>query len=366
MKSCLLFADYQTDYSADGILAGFYENPDWDISEVPRLAHVRGGTDQGYDLPGEPGKGLTGTPEYMSNPLPESRHSPEDILDNAKNYDLIVLLSYRDYALRAFQWFIEKTGLSSKDLPLVVLDGEDHSQINRHIIERTKTRLYFKREMLKEDREPGYDQHLGCEVWPLPFSAFTRSYPNDIDDQQKEYDLFLSLGMTHPSRIALTKGFLEFAVDNGLRHYIAMDTDAPMRSHPYYSHMQGRLDWFGYLRKQAQAKIGASVRGYGRDALHFWELMSFETACLYAEPGIWIPYPPQDGIHCLFIKEDCSDVKKNIEVLLVNDLLRIFMARKGKEWLYQHHTNFQRVKYLIEIAMKVLGGEKIQKEEYGL
>ena len=251
-------------------------------------------------------------------------------------------------------------------MPLVVCDGEDHPQINRHIIERTGTRLYFKREMIREDRTPGYDKFLNCEIWPLPFSSFTRSYPNDIDDQQKEYDLFLSLGMTHPSRIGLVKGFLEYAVNNNLRHWIALDTDAPMRDHPYYSQMKGRLDWFGYLRKQAQSKISASVCGFGRDALHFWELMSFETACLYVDPGIWIPYPPRSGIHCFFIEPDYSDLASSIGILLKEDQVRQHVAHQGKKWLYQHHTNKKRVEYLLEIAQKVLGGEKIQKEEYGL
>ena len=108
------------------------------------------------------------------------------------------------------------------------------------------------------------------------------------------------------------------------------------------------------------------MRGWGRDTLHAWEAFSFETAVLYADPGIHIPYPPEDGKHVYFFKEDCSDLKSALDFILNADNLRRTMAKKCKQWLYEHHTNVKRAEYMINVFQRILAGEKIDPAEFGL
>ena len=102
------------------------------------------------------------------------------------------------------------------------------------------------------------------------------------------------------------------------------------------------------------------------DALHAWELFSFETAALYCPPAIQIPYPPENLRHCVYFKEDCSGLKDRLDFLLGDNRARIDIAKTGKEWLYKHHTNRERVRYLLDIAQRVIGGQRIEPEEFGL
>ena len=122
------------------------------------------------------------------------------------------------------------------------------------------------------------------------------------------------------------------------------------------------------MTRQARSKITASMRGFGRDALHLWEAFSAEVLVLYCPPGIVIPYPPQMGVHCVEINEDCSGVPGLLDYYLApeHEEERKTIARAGKEWLYKFHTNQASCRYLLDITTRVLGGQKIDREEFGL
>ena len=128
------------------------------------------------------------------------------------------------------------------------------------------------------------------------------------------------------------------------------------------------LGYNEYITKQARAKISASMRGFGRDTLNFWEKMSFETLCLWCDPEIVIPYPPIPNKHVVEFEESCDDVGRLIRYYLHpgHEDERKTIAKAGKEWLHAHHITERRASYLLSISLKIINGEKIILEGFGL
>lgn len=373
-RNVLVTGDPQMDFLAESLLCGLYEIPDVEVYEMAPWQHVRGGVDQGYDLPHSPGGGCTHTPGYLlPNPLPPHTHTREEIFDLADDFDALILLSTRDYSLRGLAEFTANAYGRRMPRPtcqpLIVCDGEDGDRVDLGIVQELLPDVYFKREFVKGMYPLGHVRELGCSLYPLPFSAFTRSYPTDIDDSVKEYDLFLSVGNTFPGRMTLVGQMLDYAVKHGLRHWIATNDNADVyRTHPYKDKLASMLGWTEYIRKQAQSKVTASMRGWGRDALHAWEAMSFATATLYADPGIYIPYPFLDRVHCLFFQENCEDLDRVLDLLLQpdNEAYRQQIAQAGKSHCLQYHTNKARAEFMLKVADRVYRGQPISLDEFGI
>lgn len=364
---CLTLNHYEMDFLADGILVGLHESG-YDIYELPVIGHIRGRADDNYFL-SDGSKGFTGTPGHLQlNPLPEYAHTGEELWDTYKEFDLVIMTSYRRYSVDALYKVKERIGEFPKNL--VIVDGEDHSFIQQEMIREWKPLAYFKRELLKET----YGFHVffrsveGTPVFPCPFSAFVRSYP-EANDQEKIYDLFLALGMTWPARQTLLARFMETAAEIEAEALICVNSDNPLKTdHPLGKYFHDMLDYQEYIVKQARSKISASMRGFGRDTLNFWEKMSFETLCLWCDPGIVIPYPPISNKHVVEFTEDCTDIPRLIRYYLdpIHQEERLQIVRAGKDWLHAHHTTQKRAEWLLSISQKIISGEKIIPEEFGL
>ena len=357
----------EMDFLGDAILVGLHESGH-DIYELPVIGHVRGRADDNYLL-SDGSKGMTGVPGHLQlNPLPEYGHTEEELWDKYQEFDLVIMTSYRHYSTNALYKIKEKVGKFPENL--VIVDGEDHSFIQQDMIRQWKPLCYFKRELLKETH--GFRvlsrSVEGTPIFPCPFAAFVRSYP-EVNDQQKDLDLFLALGMTYDARQTLLAKFLETAEEIEAGALICANNDNPLReSHPLGKHLNQMLGYGEYIVKQARAKISASMRGFGRDTLNFWEKMSFEILCLWCDPGIVIPYPPIPNKHVVEFTEDCEDVPRLIKYFLhpSHDKERTTIAKAGKLWLYAHHTTQQRAAWLLDISRKIMSGEKIELEEFGL
>lgn len=359
--------DFQCDFLANGLLAGLYETGH-DIYEVPALKHVRGGVDDQYILPD--GKtGMTGPPGYLAAPAawlpaPHSYGEAVDVLKK-REVNLVVMLSDRDYARKGIDQLSRDSGWSIKSMPLVLCNGEDYDFIDTRTLDEFAPKVFFKREIPKETRLDTISRLVHRPVWPMPFSAFTRGYPEIVDDAKKDYDLFLSLGDTYPARRLLTEKFLE-ASDKGKRKsHIAMSENVAL-SHPLAKKMKKMLPWPEYITTQARSRITASIRGFGRDALHAWEAFSFATLVLYCDPQIHIPFPFEDRIHCVHFEENCASVVKLIDDYLEDSAAAWQLAHRGKQHLWQHHTNKARAEYLIEVAMGEINGRPKEYADYQL
>ena len=358
---------FEMDFLGDAILVGLHESGH-DIYELPVIGHIRGRADDNYLL-SDGSKGYTGVPGHLQlNPLPEYAHTEQELWDTYKDFDLVIMTSYRRYAVDALYKIKEKIGKFPENL--IICDGEDHSFVQQDMIYQLKPLCYFKRELRKETRSFHIPSRSveGIPVLPCPFAAFTRSYP-EVNDQQKDHDLFLALGMTYAARQTLLAKFLETAEEIKARALICVNGDNPLReSHPLGKNLHQMLGYGEYIVRQARARISASMRGFGRDTLNFWEKMSFETLCLWADPGIVIPYPPMPNTHVVQFEESCDDIPRLIKYYLhpSHDKERTTIAKAGKAWLYAHHTTQQRATWLLDISQKIMGGEKVEPEEFGL
>jgi hypothetical protein len=366
MSKILLFRDWQLCFLSDVIQTGLYELGH-DIYESPILTSIRGFEDRGYLLP-DRSLGLTGCPGYLlSAPLPACAHSEEEIRDtlaSQEGFDLIILLSLREHSIAALNTFIPLVQ-DRKHLPIMVVDGEDYEGIDIDMLQEIiQPRAIFKRELKKHHTLTAYSEQMRTPVFPLPFASFSRSHNPTIDDTEKVWDLFLSLGYTHPSRATLVEEFLKFANTSPLtsadRSYIATNGNSPAFQSPYANQLRPLLSWPDYILQQACAKITAVMRGHGGDTMHAWEAFSFATAVLYCPTGNYIPHDFQNLRHCIHITEDCVTVPKVLDTLLHEDELRMRIAQAGKAQLLKHHTTKERARYLVEMAMGVLDGKKLE------
>jgi hypothetical protein len=373
----LALCDYQMDYLAEGLLVGLWESGH-DIYEMPILQHVRGGVDEGYPLP-DGNRGFTGPPGHLlPNVLPNQPHAKEEVFDGVKRkeFDLIIMLSHREHARFALEEIIQNTGVPSNALPLLSCDGEDGDLIDWDLLRQLNIKLHFKRELLRpgiQGRRWSIEDYTEntIPVWPLPFSAFVRNYPEDLDDSIKNIDFFMILGWTHPSRDTLVAHCLEYCVENQLSHYIATNHTSPLLAektrHIYAD--QIKQNWFGwqeYIERQAHARMTAVIRGWGRDSLHVWEAFSFATATLYVDPGLYLPYPFIDEQHCLHIAPDFSNVKSQLFRFHSDPDLTRHIALAGKGHCHEHHTNKKRVEYMIDVAHRYLYGKPATPEEFNI
>ena len=358
----------EADYGATGIILGAYDSVGTNnIIEFPYARHLHGGVDNDYVLPD--GKmGYTGPPAYMIRPLPPNERSEEEFLDTIKDMDWIVATSCRSQAIAALDLIVARLGKLPENL--ILCDGEDTPMIREDLIERFKPITYLKRELYTERPFSSWRcSYPPTEIWPLPFAAYSSQWPEDIDDSEegKQYDLFLSLGITHGSRNILLHSFIDTANRLGLKFYVATNQDALSRRSDgrLASYFKDMLSWPEYMRMQAQSRIGGSIRGFGRDALHAWELASFRTCMIYIKPRIYMPYPFIDGIHCVKDDEACETIPHLIERLIQEPGLRWQIATNGCEHLRRYHTAARRFQYAIDVATRIRDGKELVSEIYG-
>lgn len=359
----LCLTDYECCYLSHSLLVGLHETGH-EIYELPMLKSIRGGVDEGYIL-ADGNRGYSATPGYLTpNPIPTYQRE-ELTPDLVRSMDLIVMLSGRNYARQAHATITNMLG--HKPEAIVCIEGEDYEWIDRNLLNDINPRVFFKRELSKDYSLAAYCGALGRPIYPLPFAAFTRSYP-ELDDTIKDRDFYLSLGDTHQLRRDLVKSLLE--AQDEIRQFRELTTRVCCNSED--PEIKGRAHplspWKEYIEQQAHARVTAVIRGYGSDTLHCWEAFSFATLVIYYEPKIYIPYPFKDGVHCLTLEEGQHDKAVPLIRRYVKELKNTgqHIANQGKAHCREYHGTKARAEYLIDISMRVLGGERVEYEEFGL
>jgi len=343
----------EQDFLADGIICGLYELGH-EVYELPYIKHLHGEIDRGYRLDdGQPG--LTAPPGYMSTPLPANEQPLARILDEWP-YDLVILTSGRTHARQALNILMAERGLKPGSFPLVLCDGEDGPGIRWDLVEQFQPQIYFKRELLRSGTVSVREYWHGIPVMPMPFGAFVRSYPH-VDDQQKNYDLFLAIGNTHPCRRKLVEIFRDFMGE----FRTAIHTNIPVAGLTC-----GMLSWGEYITALAKSRITASIRGWGRDTLRTWESLSFATCVLWADPGIYIPHPFEDMKHVVQFREHCVNLPGIIRDLMAHPEVAEGVAAAGKAHVREFHTTSARVQYLLDVWHEHRDTGSIALESYGL
>lgn len=199
----------------------------------------------------------------------------EDIKKNISEFDIIVLSSARTYAVRAADELIRVFGHFPK--PLVFTEHEDGDNIRNDIIKKYSPSVIFKREVLKL-----YNTLQSPKVYPLPFSCTLDAFP-EMNDLEKEIDLFMLCGNTHALRVETVKKILSMDLDQrGYKIHVGIDNGilphTTVQPHSYV--IPPLLPWKEYVKYIAKSKVAVAVRGWGRDTIRRWEIPGYNTMML--------------------------------------------------------------------------------------
>ncbi len=307
----------------------------------PKLSYL-GLPDGNYFLHGQNKMGFTGTSPYIKSRSRMRLYPMEEIVDEMPNIDLIILSSPRHYPVHALR-FIKQLYGGRFPKPTAFLDGEDGNNIRTDLIEEFHPDFIFKRELT----------HPIQGIHPLPFSAIVPHLEiyNELCQIPKTLDIFALFGNTHEIRPRIIKFLLEQNYQNS---YIGIDKSTiPWQNDQRFT-INPLKGYNEYLKTMASAKINIILRGHGRDTVRMWEAASFETLLLIKDPGIIIPNPYINNVHCVYFENE-NDLKEKIDYYLLHEDERLAIAEAGKEHCLKYHTNRARIE---NDFMPIIKGEK--------
>jgi Glycosyl transferases group 1 len=271
------------------------------------------------DAPGA--MGSTGPFDWMAA-QPGREWPKEEVVSRLREFDLVILASPRAYNEVALADLIETVGRPNLP-PLVMMDGEDYSQIRTDLVQKFQPKVYFKRELL-----PG--SGAGCQLEPFPFAS---PVFEPIVEVPKDIDVLFLGGNTWPGRgeaiEALQKAFGDKFV-GGFRGHV--------------SHRE-------YLNLFARARVAISVRGFGHDTLKFWEIPSVPGTLLVADVlPIIKPNPFTHGVNALYF-DSSKELVECVRCALEDETWRARVATAGNEHLQKFHTARARAASLLRISL---------------
>lgn len=328
----LYLAHNEQDYLCYMIFNGLCEFLGQDnIILYPMKLSYLGIADKFYLLHNEKKLGSTSSASYVK-PRRMRIYPLEEIIDDEmKNIDLIILSSPRYYPVHALR-FIKKIYGNRLPKPLAFMDGEDSEGLRNDLISEFDPQFIFKREMT----------YPIDGVHPLPFSAIVShlDFYDELCKISKTLDIFALFGNTYPFRSKIVKFLLEQNYPNS---YIGIDKgQLPWQDDNRFDILPLK-SYQEYLETMASAKINIVIRGHGRDTVRYWEAASFETLMLIKDPGIIIPNPYIDKVHCVYFNNE-KDLKEKIDYYLLHEDERLVIAKACREHTLKYHTNVQRVK----------------------
>ena len=331
MKKILWLSHNEQDYGCYMAFNGLCEllGQDNVITYPAKLSYL-GINDKFYWLHNENKFGATGVASYIKPRRMRIYQLEEIIEEEMQNIDLIVLSSPRIYPIKALR-FIKKLYNGKIPKKLAICDNEDGSNIREDLIEEFHPDFIFKRELT----------HPIQGIHPLPFSAIVPHLDiyKEIENLEKTLDIFALFGNTHEIRSRVVKFLLEQNYPNS---YIGIDKgQLPWQNDERFT-IPPLKGYNEYLKTMASAKINIVLRGHGRDTVRYWEAASFKTLMLIKDPGIIIPNPYINKVHCVYF-EDENDLKEKITYYLSHEEERLAIAKACKEHTLKYHTNKKRI-----------------------
>lgn len=345
IKRVLMLADPESDNLAYMMFDGLYKVLGKDnVFVCPFIKYFQGGIDEWWQ---NGNRRFTSPLAYCCKH--ESRESTlDELVNNINSFDIIYLSSTRSYAENALKQFIERCGRDRLP-PLICSEGEDSSGSDH--IERIK-KLYnpvvcFKREFLQSNIDRF--RHLK-PIYPLPFSAPVNSslFP---DNPNKDIDICVQFGDTHPVRESIIKKLLENEMHNRCNAHITINgflfepkrinIDSRIRNTIRYS------QYNDYMKFMSRSKINIIARGNGFDTVRRFEAPCFSGLVLSDNIPIVTPYPFIGGEHVIYYSNELTDLVQQIEYYLSHDEERIKIGKAGREHCMRYHTTEARARYFL-------------------
>ena len=274
----------------------------------------------------------------------------EEIIENIKSFDFMVLSSPRTYPVRALR-FIRKY-FGGNPIPLIYTDHEDGDNIRYDLIKEFEPDVIFKRELINPIEN----------IYPLPFSSCVPYLPiyKELLNLEKKYDVFGLFGNTNQLRVKAVESLLPKYYKNSC---IGIDTGVVPWQDDTRFEIPPLKGYNEYLEIMALSKINLVIKGHGFDTVRRFEAMTFDGLVISDKLPLLTPYLPIDGKHIVYFN-DIKDLEDKIDYYLKNDEKRIEIAKAGQEYAQKYHTNLARANYLLDIVSKSLSGEKVNLDKY--
>lgn len=251
-------------------------------------------------------------------------------------FDAVVIGSAKKESLLTYESLLPKI----KSLPVIFIDGGDREEIAgdfirlgletefKQIFQKRQPDLIFKREYI-----PSLHGHLN-HVFPFPFS-----FPYNLPVQpakEKTYEV---------SFWAQQKPLIREKALNLLRGKYDCDQNGTTLNQGFKTYKRKGLF---YLEEISRCKIVLNFRGGGWDTMRYWEAPAMNAFMISQKPQIEIPGNFEENKHVAWVSDDLSNLVDTIDYYLQHDELRIQMAQKAREHLFNYHLNTHRADYFIE------------------
>jgi hypothetical protein len=268
------------------------------------------------------GGGSTGVtaPFEWAQPRDVPEHGEAEVFDELARggFEAVVVGSPRAECRRHLAYLRERGARLDR---LVLHDGEDHQTLHRGLVQEYGIKLYLKREM---------QQNLwmhGARLVPFPFSAALH-HPETVE---KSIDVLCAVGATNPVR-----GAVKAAVEE-------MSNVKVLAGHWGYAR---------YIELIATSRIAIAPHGHGQDTVRRWEVPAFDTLMLCQKLTLAEENPLVDGEHCSYYSS-VSELTEKVRWWLTHEEDRERVARAGREFVRQHHSNEARARRMLELVREV-------------
>ena len=273
-----------------------------------------------YDFEPPDKIGVTGPFDWMVA-QPGREWSRDEIIARMGEFSLVILASPRKYNIAALGDLIGAVGRERMP-PIVLMDGEDYTDIRTELVERFRPSVYFKRELLP-------NSYSGCRLEPF---ALASPLLAPVEPMEKDIDVLFLGGNTWAAR------------------GVACDALAKAFGDRFVGGVKGHIPHSEYMKTLARSKIAVSVRGFGHDTLRVWEIPSCPGTLLVADRlPILRPFPLLDREHALYFTTP-EELVEAVRCALEDEPWRARLAKAGNEHWQKHHTARARARLLLDIA----------------
>tara|TARA_R110001592_G_scaffold86356_1_gene254781 strand:+ start:6330 stop:7319 length:990 start_codon:yes stop_codon:yes gene_type:complete len=184
---------------------------------------------------------------------------------------------------------------------------------------------YFKRETYKEDL-------LRKKIVPLLVSSKSNYFHSEnINLQEKKYDIFCSFGHTWTGLRAETQDICQKLLNEGYNNIIGSNF-------PYKQ----------YIDYIINSYIGISAWGAGNSCRRMWEIMSNKTCCFVQKKQIEFPNIFKDGVSYVEYSTP-KEFEEKIRYYLNNKEKCTEIGQKGYEHIKKYHTSTKRIEYIFKV-----------------